>query len=203
MTDSVARLDATLANRDASIRDTLSRLDASISTASSEADFADLARQFNAASADVADMVRALLDRDPNEVVHVVHSALREVRADLDSTRSEVQSMSGAINHLGSELGGAAGAAIVESVSSAMARHESRIDGEFDGVGRQMEALGTLLAQVIDSLHRVESQIVGVQPVSEKMRAAAASVLEQLRTNVRQRANARHTPELGAGPRSN
>jgi hypothetical protein len=114
-----------------------------------------------------------------------------------------MQSMSGAINNLSSELGGAAGAAIVASVASAMSRHEHRVDGEFDAIGRQMEALGTLLGQVIDSLHRVEMQVVGVQPVSEKMRSAAAAVLEGLRTNVRQRAAARHTPELGAGPRVN
>jgi hypothetical protein len=85
-----------------------------------------------------------------------------------------------------------------------MARLETRMDGEFDTVSRQMEALGTLLSQVIDSVHRVEAQVVGVQPVSEKMRTAAASVLETLRANVRQRAAARRNsgapPELGAGP---
>jgi hypothetical protein len=158
-----------------------------------------------AASTDVLDMVRSLAERDPDEVVQVVNSSVREVRSDLESARSEMQSMSGAIKALSSELGGAAGDAIVASVASAMARHEGRIDGEFDAVGRQMEALGTLLGQVIDSLHRVESQVVGVQPVSEKMRTAAATVLDTLRTNVRQRAAARRsgTPELGAGPRVN
>jgi hypothetical protein len=76
------------------------------------------------------------------------------------------------------------------------------MDSEFDSVGRQMEALGTLLGQVIDALHRVEAQVIGVQPVSEKMRAAAATVLDSLRVNVRQRAARRNSgppPELGSG----
>jgi hypothetical protein len=47
--------------------------------------------------------------------------------------------------------------------------------------------------------------MVGVQPVSDKMRTSAATVLESLRASVRQRAAARRgagaPPELGAGPR--
>src|SRR5207253_2565229 len=123
------------------------------------------------------------------------------------STRTEVQSLGSAVSELraevrrtDSDLGGSS-AALVASAASAMARLEGRIDGEFDGVSRQMEALGTLLAQVIDAVHRVETQVVGVQPVSEKMRTAAASVLETLRANVRQRSSRRTgaPPELGTG----
>ena len=77
---------------------------------------------------------------------------------------------------------------------------EGRMDGEFDSVGRQMEALGTLLAQVIDAVHRVELQIVGEQPASERMRGAAQTVLESLRANVRQRSRrAGSPPQLGSG----
>jgi hypothetical protein len=62
-----------------------------------------------------------------------------------------------------------------------------------------MEALGTLLSQVIEALHRVESQMVGADPVSDQMRTAADTVVESLRANVRQRGHRRTgpTPELG------
>jgi hypothetical protein len=125
-----------------------------------------------------------------------------------------VRSMSIEVGELRSDVrratsdlaGGAdASAALVASAGSAMARLEGRMDGEFDTVGRQMEALGTLLGQLIDAVYRVESQMVGVRPVADKMRAAAAAVLETLRASVRQgaasRRNAGAPPELGAGPR--
>jgi hypothetical protein len=76
------------------------------------------------------------------------------------------------------------------------------MDGEFESVGHQMEAIGTLLSQVIDSVHRVEAQMIGVHPMSERVRSSAASVLDALRMNVRQRSAHRHggpPPELGSG----
>jgi hypothetical protein len=82
----------------------------------------------------------------------------------------------------GEDLGGA-GAALVASAASAMARLEARIESEFDTVARQTEALGSLVAQSIEAIERIEQQIVGVQPVTEKMRAAAARTLEALRTS--------------------
>jgi len=152
-------------------------------------------------------MMRALADRDPAAAVQPVNVALRDVRADLQSTRAELQSMSQTVNELRSELrrtdemGGGAGAALVASAATAMARLEARMDGEFDSVGRQMEALGTLLGQVIDSVHRVEAQVIGVHPMSERVRSSAASVLDALRTNVRQRQSHRQgpPPEIGSG----
>jgi hypothetical protein len=137
-----------------------------------------------------------------------VSTAVRDVRADLQSTRTELQSISRTVGELRSELrrtddmAGGAGAALVASAATAMARLEARMDGEFDSVGRQMEALGTLLGQVIDSVHRVEAQVIGVHPMSERVRSSAASVLDSLRTNVRQRAAHRQgpPPELGSGP---
>jgi hypothetical protein len=219
VTEGVARLDATLANRDASVRDILSRLDSAVSQTSRESDFADLARQFDAAiaelrrdlqtmqqtaaSTDVLDMVRSVAERDPNEAVQSVNLSLREVRTDLSAMRDAIGDLRSDVRRAEADMTGGAGAALA-SAASAMARLEGRIDGEFDTVSRQMEAVGTLLGQVIEAVHRVESQVVGVQPVSEKMRTAAATVLESLRANVRQRnarRNAGAPPELGAGPR--
>jgi hypothetical protein len=81
-----------------------------------------------------------------------------------------------------------------------MARLEGRIDSEFDAVSRQMEALGTLVSQAIDSIHRMESQVVGTQPVSERVRSAASNVLESLRNTSRNRGTLRYgnppPPEL-------
>src|SRR5437763_14572979 len=151
----------------------------------------------------VREMVRALTDRDPAAAVQPVSVALRDVRADRQSTRAELHSVSQTVNELRSELrrpdemGGGAGAALVASAATAMARLEARMDGEFDSVGRQMEALGTLLGQVIDAVHRVEAQVIGVHPMSERVRSAAASVLDALRTNVLQRQSHRQGPPPG------
>jgi chromosome segregation ATPase len=193
--EALARLDATLANRDTSVRDSLSRLDAAIGQTSSESDFSDLARQLDAGMGelrrDLQGMYQTAQTSDVLDLVRSMSRDLGDLRADV--RRSE------------SELTGGASAALVASAASAMARLEERMDGEFDGVGRQMEALGTLLGQLIDAVHRIEAQVVGVQPVSDKMRSSAAAVLEALRANVRQRAAARRNsgapPELGAGPR--
>jgi hypothetical protein len=101
------------------------------------------------------------------------------------------------------EMGGGAGAALVASAATAMARLEARMDGEFDSIGQQMEALGTLLGQVIDSVHRVEEQVIGTHPMAERVRHSAASVLDALRANVRQRQAHRQgggpPPEIGSG----
>jgi chromosome segregation ATPase len=195
VTEGVARLDATLANRDASVRDILSRLDAAVGQTSRESDFSDLARQFDAAIGELRRDLQGMYKVvSSNNVVDMVRSMSSEV-GDL---RSDVQ-------RAASDFSGGAAAALVASAASAMSRLEGRMDGEFDTVGRQMEALGTLLGQLIDAVHRVETQMVGVQPVSEKMRTSAATVLESLRASVRQRAAARRSaggpPELGAGPR--
>ena len=190
VTEGVARLDATLANRDASVRDVLARLDDAVSQTSREADFADLARQFDGAIAE--------LRRDLQTVYQATTSA--DVRGDLQSMSAAIGDLRSEVQRAEADAGAGASAALVASAASAMARLEGRMDGEFDTVSRQMEALGTLLGQVIDAVHRVESQVVGVQPVSEKMRTAAASVLETLRANARQRRrNAGAPPELGAG----
>jgi phage-related tail protein len=159
--------------------------------------------QQTAASTDVLDMVRSVAERDPNEAVQSVNLSLREVRTDLSAMRDAIGDLRSDVRRAEADMTGGAGAALA-SAASAMARLEGRIDGEFDTVSRQMEAVGTLLGQVIEAVHRVESQVVGVQPVSEKMRTAAATVLESLRANVRQRnarRNAGAPPELGAGPR--
>jgi chromosome segregation ATPase len=195
VTAGVARLDATLANRDASVRDILSRLDAAIGETSRESDFSDLARQFDAAIGelrrDLQSMYQAASNTDVVDVVRTLSSEIGDLRSDVQRTESELR--------------GGASAALVSSAASAMSRLEGRMDGEFDSVGHQMEALGTLLAQAIDAVHRIEVQVVGAQPVSDKMRSAAATVLETLRASVRQRADARRAagapPELGAGPR--
>jgi len=136
-------------------------------------------------------MYQAAANTDVVDVVRTLSSDIGDLRSDVQRTESELR--------------GGASAALVSSAASAMSRLEGRMDGEFDSVGHQMEALGTLLAQAIDAVHRIEVQVVGAQPVSDKMRTAAASVLETLRTSVRQRADARRAagapPELGAGPR--
>jgi chromosome segregation ATPase len=192
VTEGVARLDATLANRDASVRDVLARLDEAVSQTSRESDFADLARQFEASIAEVR--------RDLQTLYQATSSG--DVRADLLSMTGAISDLRADVQRAESDAAANAGAALVASAASAMTRLESRMDGEFDTVSRQMEAIGTLLGQVIDAVHRVESQVVGVQPVSEKMRSAAASVLETLRANARQRRrNLGAPPELGAGPR--
>jgi hypothetical protein len=114
----------------------------------------------------------------------------------VDELRSEVRRPD--------DMGGGAGAALVASAATAMSRLEARMDGEFDSIGQQMEALGTLLGQVIDSVHRVEEQVIGTHPMSERVRSSAASVLDALRANVRQRSAHRNRdpdqpPELGSG----
>ncbi|HEV3227784.1 MAG TPA: hypothetical protein VGZ52_13145, partial [Acidimicrobiales bacterium] len=127
--------------------------------------------------------------------------------ADVQSTRTELQALGQTLGELRAEVRrsseevvGGAGAALVASAAAAMARLEGRMDGEFDNVGRQMEALGTLLGQVIDSVQRVEAEVVGIHPVTEKTRSAAATVLDSLRTSVRQRSARRPPPpELGSG----
>jgi chromosome segregation ATPase len=179
--EEVARLDATLTNRDANVREILSRLDAAIGQTSHESDFADLARQFDAAISelrrDLQSMQQAASSADVFDMVRSMSSDVGELRSDVQRAASDTR--------------GAAGAAQVASAESAVARLEGRMDGEFDTVGRQMEALGTLLGQLVDSVHRVESQVIGVHPVSDKMRTAAASVLETLRASVRERAAVR------------
>jgi chromosome segregation ATPase len=179
VTDSVARLDAALAERDANVRDVLARLDQAIARAVDESEVSALASQIDTAIAD--------LRRDVQTINQL-------------ASRTDVLE---AVRALGNRDPDEAARAVVASAASAMARLEGRIDGEFDTVSRQMEALGTLLGQVIDAVHRVEAQVVGVQPVSEKMRSAAASVLDSLRANVRQRAEKQNTPgpppELGSG----
>jgi hypothetical protein len=197
--DSVARLDAALADRDANVRDVLTRLDQAIARAIDESDVAALAGQIDAAMAEVrrdVQTVNQLASRTD------VLDAVRSTSAELQSMSDSIGGLRSEVRRNDAELEGNA-AAVVASAASAMARLEGRIDGEFDSVGRQMEALGTLLGQVIDAIHRVEAQVVGVQPVSEKMRAAAASVLDNLRANVRQRAARQNTPgpppEIGSG----
>jgi hypothetical protein len=132
----------------------------------------------------------------------------RDVRSDVQSAKADIESLGRAIDELELEVSQPApepdyeaGAALVASVASAMTHLETRIDGDFDALGRHMEAVGTLLAQVIDAIHRVESHVVGVQPSSERTRTAANTVLESMRANVRQRANRRTGPpqELGTG----
>jgi chromosome segregation ATPase len=210
VTEGVARLDAALADRDASVRDVLTRLDEAVARTSQGSDFADLARQFDAAigelrrdlqslhlaasSTDVLDMVRSLSERDPHEPIASLSSVLHDLRADMQSMSS---AMNSAIGELRADVNRPLPepepkvdvGALAAAASAAVDQLEGRIDSEFDTVSRQMEALGTLLGQVIDAVHRVETQVVGAHPVSEKMRTAAASVLDSLRANVRQRSN--------------
>jgi methyl-accepting chemotaxis protein len=153
--------------------------------------------------------LQSLSDRDLDQTVEPLNHALRDVRADVQSTRVELQAISRSVDELRSEMrrpddmGGGAGAALVASAATAMSRLEARMDGEFDSIGQQMEALGTLLGQVIDSVHRVEEQVIGTHPMSERVRNSAASVLDALRANVRQRSAHRNRdsdpPELGSG----
>jgi hypothetical protein len=87
------------------------------------------------------------------------------------------------------------GAALIASAVSAMSRLEGRIEGEFGGVERQVEALGSLLGQVIDAVQRLEQQVAGTQPHSERLRDSAARVVAAWRGNVRER------PTSGGGAR--
>jgi chromosome segregation ATPase len=145
-------------------------------------------------------------DLDPTEGYRLIGGALQEVRTDVQAARTELLSLAHTVSDLRTEarrtesdLGGGAAAALVASAASAMARLETRIDGEFDAVSRQMEALGTLLGQTIEAVHRVESQVVGVQPTSEKLHTDHLR-LDALRANVRQRSRyAGPPPELGSG----
>ena len=161
-------------------------------------------------SDEVLAALRSLGDRDLDQTVEPLNDALRDVRADVQSTRVELQAISRSVDELRSEMrrpdemGGGSGAALVASAATAMSRLEARMDGEFDSIGQQMEALGTLLGQVIDSVSRVEEQVIGAHPMSERVRSSAASVLDALRANVRQRSAHRNRdpgqpPELGSG----
>ncbi|MGI8663941.1 MAG: hypothetical protein ACR2LQ_12150 [Acidimicrobiales bacterium] len=86
-----------------------------------------------------------------------------------------------------------AGAGLVASVAGALARLEDRIDTEFDSVGRQIDALGTLVHHTIEAVDRIESQIVGAQP-GVGARTAASNTVDLLRETSRQRAARRTAP---------
>ncbi|HEX4821164.1 MAG TPA: hypothetical protein VFV00_13260 [Acidimicrobiales bacterium] len=239
MREFLQQLDASVGSRDADVRTALTTLSEVLSTTPSSSDASSVAAQLDAgltelrrelqalrqesSNSEVLAAVRSLgerdRDREPSPVVDVgsavepLSHALRDVRADVQSTRVELQSISRTVEELRSEsrrpddVGGGAGAALVASAATAMARLEARMDGEFDSIGQQMEALGTLLGQLIDSVHRVEEQVIGAHPMTERVRHSAASVLDALRTNVRQRQAHRNRPqgpppELGSGPRS-
>jgi chromosome segregation ATPase len=220
--DTIGRLDAAIAGRDEHLRETLGRIDATIAASDFDREVAELQARLDIAvedlrrdvqSADnaaplgeVLETVRALALRDPDEPARSVNSSLRDVRADLQSSRAELQTLARAFSDLSAEVrrppADDMGAALVASAAAAMARLEGRMENEFDNVGRNLEALGTLLGQVIEAVHRVESGVVGTQPVSDRMRSAAAAVLESLRANVRQRQARRSgggPPELGSG----
>jgi chromosome segregation ATPase len=201
----LAGIDESLADRDRRMRDFLQQLDASVGSR----------------DADVRTALTALLDAiattpeagDVSAVAAQLESGLAELRRELQGVRqdasSELQSVTRTVDELRSEMrrsdemGGGAGAALVASAATAMALLEARMDGEFDSIGQQMEALGTLLGQVIDSVHRVEAQVIGTHPMAERVRHSAASVLDALRTNVRQRQAHRQgggpPPEIGSG----
>jgi hypothetical protein len=68
------------------------------------------------------------------------------------------------------------------------------MDVEFDDVARQLEALGTLLQQTIEAIDRVESQITGAQPETDRMRSVASGTIETLRETSRQRVARRAAP---------
>jgi hypothetical protein len=225
MREFLQQLDASVGSRDADVRTALTALldalastpeagDTSAVAAQLETGLADLRRDLQSArqdtsNADVLAAVRSLGERDLEQTVEPLNHSLRDVRADLQSTRSELQAITRTVDELRSEMrrpdemGGGAGAALVASAATAMARLEARMDGEFDSLGPQMEALGTLLGQVIDSVHRVEEQVIGTHPMAERVRHSAASVLDALRANVRQRQAHRQgggpPPEIGSG----
>jgi hypothetical protein len=167
-----------------------------------DAGLVDIRGRINQLS-EVADSVNALRNAaahqpDLSVYVNPLGAVLQEVRADMQGTRAELVALSRTVSDIRSEARrgdqemGGAGAALVASAAAAMARLEGRIDNEFDAVSRQMEALGTLVSQAIESVHRMESQVVGVQPVSERVRTAAASVLDSLRNTSRHRSPLRY-----------
>jgi uncharacterized phage infection (PIP) family protein YhgE len=112
-----------------------------------------------------------------------LQDAIAALRADIGTTNDQLRLIAQTRNEPRTEDLGGASAALMASAASAMARLEGRIDSEFDTVARQTEALGSLMAQAIEAMERIESQIGGVQPVTEKMRAAALRTLEALRTS--------------------
>lgn len=75
-----------------------------------------------------------------------------------------------------------ASAALVASAAAAMARLEGRIDSEFDAVNRNVESLAQLLQETVEALHRIESHVGEIQPVSERMRDLANRTLDAFRT---------------------
>lgn len=79
----------------------------------------------------------------------------------------------------------AVGAAVLAPISGVVARIESRLDGEFDTVGWHVEALGSLLVQLVDAVHRLEAEMLGVQPGSGQLLGAAADMVERLRAGAR------------------
>ena len=200
----IERLDREVTAQDADLRDALTRVYDTIKDVPRAGDVAAVTAQVETSLAELRQELQRVGELSAGSDVN---TALRDVRADLHSTRSELQSISRIVGELREQLHrnddtvGGAGAALVASAATAMARLEARMDGEFDSVGRQMEALGTLLGQVIDSVHRVETQMIGVHPMSERVRSSAANVLDALRTNVRQRAAHRQgpPPEIGSG----
>jgi len=157
--------------------------------------------------------VHELLARDPtSNVIEVLGNVrqlqadLEDVRGDLRGTRAEILAVNRAVESARAEQRrderdlDDVSAALVASAASALSRLEGRIDGEFDAIGRQIEALGTLLGQTIDAVHQMGTQLVGEQASSERMRISAETVLEALRANVRQRANRRSGPPAELEP---
>ena len=206
ITAALARLDTASAEREQILRDTVAQLDEGL--ASRDHGVREVLTDLRDALRNIVELANARPDDSvATAIAENVEGALREVHGDMRATRSGLEALARALDDLRAHVNDTdrneGSNALAVAAASAMVRLEARIDGEFDGVGKQMEALGTLLGQAIDALHRVEVQIVGAQPTSERTRAAAASVLDALRANVRQRAARRAgtgaPPELGAG----
>ncbi|MGQ0617984.1 MAG: hypothetical protein ACT4PW_13505 [Acidimicrobiia bacterium] len=75
--------------------------------------------------------------------------------------------------------------AVLAPISGVVARIERRLDGEFDTVGWHVEALGALLVQLVDAVHRLEAEMLGAQPGAEQLLGAAADMVERLRARAR------------------
>lgn len=158
------------------------------------------------------DRVLARVDVGANRVLDTVASreqqvgdgmrrldaALADLRHDVDALGREVRSHRGT-----DEVSSGAGAALVASAAAAMARLEGRLDQEFDSIGAQIDALGALVHEAIDSLHGTAPTLsAGTEAVTDRVRAAASSMFEALRATSRQRAARRYRagrPPQGIG----
>ena len=132
--------------------------------------------------------------------VNAIAELVREVvatREELGNVGRNVGGMRADLKHAEEEMtAGGAAAALIASAAAAMGRLEGRLEHEFDVVSEQLESLGDLVHNAIESVEALEMRFAGeLAPETERLRDTAASTRESMRTSRQRRT-------VPSGPRS-